>query len=62
MVLATFALVGPFREVRKGIKEESEGAPVEAEEGEKPVAKTSSEVTHDADNTVVNSPENEKGA
>jgi hypothetical protein len=62
VVLATFALVGPFREVRKGIKEESEGAPVEAEEGEKPVAKTSSEVTHDADNTVVNSPENEKGA
>lgn len=62
LVLSAFALVGPFWEVRKGGKEERESVLVEAEEGEKPVVKTSSEATPDADNAVVNSPENEKGA
>lgn len=62
LALSVFALIGPFWEVRKGAKEERESALVEAEEDEKPVAKTSNEATHDADNAVVDSPENEKGA
>lgn len=62
LVLSAFALVGPFWEVRKGTKEEPEDVPVEAEEVEEPVAKTSDGVAADADNAVVNSPENEKGA
>lgn len=62
MALSAFAVIGPFWEVRKGTKEEPESVPVEAEEVEEPVAKPSGEVIADADNTVVNSPENEKGA
>lgn len=62
VVLATFALIGSFRGVREPTQEELEDVPVEAKEVEEPVAKTSSEAVADADNTVVNSPENEKGA
>lgn len=62
LALSVFALIGPFWEVRKGAKEERESALVEAEEDEKPVAKTSNGATYDADNAVVDSPENEKGA
>jgi hypothetical protein len=60
--LSAFALIGSFREVRKGTKKEPESAPVEAEEVEEPVAKTSSEAVADADSAVASSPENEKGA
>ena len=62
VVLATFALIGSFRGVREPTQEELEDVPMEAKEVEEPVAKTSSEAVADADNTVVNSPENEKGA
>lgn len=62
LVLSAFALIGPFWEVQKGTKDELEDVPVEAEEVEEPVAKTSDGVAADADNAVVNSPENEKGA
>lgn len=62
VVLATLAALAPFWGVRTGAKEERESALVETEEVEEPVAKTSNEATHDADNAVVDSPENEKGA
>lgn len=62
LVLSAFAVIGPFWEVQRGTKDELEDVPVEAEEVEEPVAKTSDGVAADADNAVVNSPENEKGA
>lgn len=62
VVLATFALVGSFRGMGEPTQEELEDAPVEAKEGEEPVAKPSSEAVADADSAVVSSPENEKGA